>query len=392
MASKRGFDYQQSFSLVNVKLKWVKDSALDAAVARERDLKAVCNLVSVIASAPNRRLPIYRLIQHRGQLDLSHDLKLSTFIRKYPTIFSESHVVDSGGTRVPCFELTPEALNLFQDGLNVLQQNVKELLDRLCKLLMLTKERTLPFQTLDQLRWDLGLPYDYYNSLIPCHSDMFSLVRLPDDRVGLKLLKWDDKLAVPQLQKDAGDMKDNCLPFPVQFTRGYGLKRKCMEWLEEWQRLPYTSPYADASHLDLRTDVSEKRIVGVFHELLYLTIQKRTERKNVSNLRKPLSLPQKFTKVFERHPGIFYISNKCDTQTVVLREAYDRQHLLHKHPLIDIRERFVSMMTKGFLDRSKGLCKTASSRPMERSRICYGDSDGELFSEYESDEHTVDHF
>lgn len=392
MASKRGFDYQQSFSLVNVKLKWVKDRALDAAVARERDLKAVCNLVSVIASAPNRRLPIYRLIQHRGHLDLSHDLKLSTFIRKYPTIFSESHVVDSGGTRVPCFELTPEALNLFQDGLNVLQQNVKELLDRLCKLLMLTKERTLPFQTLDQLRWDLGLPYDYYNSLIPCHSDMFSLVRLPDDRVGLKLLKWDDELAVPQLQKDAGDMKDNCLPFPVQFTRGYGLKRKCMEWLEEWQRLPYTSPYADASHLDLRTDVSEKRIVGVFHELLYLTIQKRTERKNVSNLRKPLSLPQKFTKVFERHPGIFYISNKCDTQTVVLREAYDRQHLLHKHPLIDIRERFVSMMTKGFLDRSKGLCKTASSRPMERSRICYGDSDGELFSEYESDEHTVDHF
>lgn len=396
-ASKRaGFNYQQKFSLVNVKLKWVKDNALDAAVAHEKDLKAVCNLVSIVASAPNCCLPIYRLIQHRGQLGLSEHLKLSTFIRKYPTIFYESRVVDSGGTNVPCFELTPEALNLFHDGLSVVKQNVKELVDRLCRLLMLTRERTLPFQTLDQLRYDLGLPYDYYDSLIPYHPDLFSLVRLPDDRVGLKLVRWDDELAVSQLQKDAAVLLqqkgDYCLPFPVQFTRGYGLKRKCMEWLEEWQKLPYTSPYVDASHLDPRTDVSEKRIVGVFHELLYLTLQKRTERKNVSNLRKPLSLPQKFTKVFERHPGIFYISNKCDTQTVVLREAYDRQQLLHKHPLIEIRERFVFMMRKGFLDRSRGLGKgKTTNASSEASRICYGDSDGELFSEYESDEPIVYH-
>ncbi|KAG5542082.1 hypothetical protein RHGRI_021812 [Rhododendron griersonianum] len=112
-----------------------------------------------------------------------------------------------------------------------------------------------------------------------------------------------------------------------------------MQWLEEWQRLPYTSPYLDASHLDPRTDRSEKRIVGVFHEFLHLTIQKKTGQKNVSNLRKPLDLPQKFTKVFERHPGIFYVSKKSDTQTVVFREAYDRQQLIQKHPLVDIRAR-----------------------------------------------------
>ncbi|GLU15111.1 hypothetical protein SLE2022_316350 [Rubroshorea leprosula] len=405
--SKRGYEYQQKCSLVNVKLKWVKDKALDAAVAGEKDLRAACNLVSIIAAAPNFCLPIYSLLQHRGQLGLPQNFKLSTFIRKYPTIFHESHVVDSGGTCVPCFELTPEALNLYHEQLIVLEQNLKELLDRLCKLLMLTKEMTLPLQTVDQLRWDMGLPYDYYDSLISHHLDLFSLVRLPDDRVGLKLRAWDDKLAISQLQKNAllqqkEDMKNNCLAFPIQFTRGFGLKRKCMEWLEEWQRLPYTSPYADASHLDPRTDVSEKRIVGLFHELLHLTIQKKTERKNLSNLRKPLSLPQKFTKVFERHPGIFYISRKCDTQTVVLREAYDRQQLLHKHPLTDVRENFACMMRKGFLDRSRGLSKiTASANP--REVVAYGNklgdsdlhkeagSDCDLFSEYESDEHFFDH-
>ncbi|KAL0330082.1 UNVERIFIED_CONTAM: protein WHAT'S THIS FACTOR 9, mitochondrial [Sesamum radiatum] len=130
-----------------------------------------------------------------------------------------------------------------------------------------------------------------------------------------------------------------------------------MEWLNEWQKLPYTSPYVDASHLDPRTDVSEKRIVGVFHELLHLTILQRMERKNVSNMRGPLAMPQRFTKAFERHPGIFYISKKGDTQTVVLKEAYDRGELIERHPLADIREKYATMMKKGFLDRSRGLYK-----------------------------------
>ncbi|KAF5751027.1 hypothetical protein HS088_TW02G00037 [Tripterygium wilfordii] len=368
---RRAFNYQQKFSLVNVKLKWVKDGPLDAVMAREMDLKATCILVSLISSSQGGCLPLYRLFPHRGQLGLPHDLKLSTFIRRYPTIFHESYVFDTGGTRVPCFQLTPEASRLHEEELNVAKANQRDLISRFCKLLMLTRDRTLPLQTIDQLKWDLGLPYDYYDSLITCHPDLFSSVSLPDDRIGLKLRLWNDQLAVSQLQMNAAvqqkeeDIKNGCLAFPVKFTRGFGLKRKCMLWLEEWQRLPYTSPYSDASHLDSRTDVSEKRIVGVFHELLCLTIQKKTERKNMSNLRGPLSLPQKFTKVFERHPGIFYISKKCDTQTIVLREAYNHQELLQKHPLVDIRERFASMMRRGFLDRSRGLYKKITDTVVE---------------------------
>ncbi|KAK7848342.1 protein root primordium defective 1 [Quercus suber] len=117
------------------------------------------------------------------------------------------------------------------------------------------------FHSRQKLKWDLGLPYDYHASLIPYHPELFSLVNLPDDRVGLKLLSWDDELAVSELEKNATlqqneeDMKNGCLAFPIGFTRGFGLKRKCMEWLKEWQRLPYTSPYTDASHLDPRTDM-----------------------------------------------------------------------------------------------------------------------------------------
>lgn len=407
---QRGFNYQQKCSLVNVKLKWVKDRALDAVVSGERDLRAAWILVSIISSTSKHCVPIYHLSRHRGQLGLPNDLKLSTFIRRYPTVFHESHVFDSGGTRVPCFSLTPEALEFRREELDLAEQNQMDLVNRLRKLLMLTRDWTLPLQTIDQLKWDMGLPHDYQHSLIPQQPELFSLVHLPDKRVGLKLLSWDNDLAVSHLQKSAAlqqdeeDVKNSCLAFPIRFTRGFGLKRKCMEWLRDWQRLPYTSPYFDASHLDSRTDVSEKRIVGVFHELLHLTIHKRTERKNVSNLRKPLALPQKFTKVFERHPGIFYISKKNDTQTVVLRESYDHQQLLQRHPLVEVRERFASILRTGLLDRSRGLYKKSAGPGLEQDSSndlrsdettanqysSEDESDSYSFSEYDSDDHMHD--
>ncbi|WOG84310.1 hypothetical protein DCAR_0103493 [Daucus carota subsp. sativus] len=400
---KIGYRYQQRCSLVNIKFKWVKDSVLDAVVAGGRELKAACILVSIICSDHRCCLPVYHLSSRRGQLGLPHDLKISTFTRRYPTMFEEFYENDSGGTRVPWFRVTPEALNLHKEELLVFQQYQNDLLNRLRKLLMLTKNRTLPLQTIDQLKWDLGLPYNYLNSLIRHHPEHFSLVSLPDGRAGLRLLSWDDNLAISHLEKSSDfqtqeGVRNENLAFPVAFTRGFGLKRKCMKWLEEWQRLPYTSPYCDSSHLDPRTDVSEKRNVGVFHELLHLTLQKKTERRNVSNLRKALFLPQKFTKVFERHPGIFYISKKSDTQTVVLREAYERQKLIQKHPLVDIREKYVSLMKEGVLKRSTGMYKKKRDEYLDQMRnVCgddfvdnrytsEGESDHNPLSEYDSDE------
>ncbi|CAH9070554.1 unnamed protein product [Cuscuta epithymum] len=385
--------HHQKRTLVNVKLKWVKDSVLDTTVAGRRELKAASILLSVIASEPQLWLPIYHLPR---QLGLPLDLKLSTFLRRYPNIFEEFYRRDSGGTPVPCYRLTSDALEVHQKEIEIRRLCHMDIVNRLRKLLMITKDRTLPLQTLDQLKWDMGLPNDYRKLFTNNASELFSFVRLCDDRVGLKLLLWDDSLAVSHLEMKSL-MKDGTLGFPIGFTRGFGLRRKFMEWLEEWQKLPYTSPFADASHLDPRTDVSEKRIVGVFHELLHLTLQKMTERKNVSNLRKPLGLPQKFTKVFERHPGIFYISKKGDTQTVVLREAYDRSQLIEKHPLVDLREKLAGMMGKGFLDRSRGLYRkeincvleeesSYSRLAAERNRYeSDEDSDCKFLSEYESD-------
>ncbi|KAL4563360.1 hypothetical protein LXL04_027401 [Taraxacum kok-saghyz] len=399
-----GFRYSQRYSLVNVKLTWVKDNVLDSVVTGERELRAAWVIVSTIAADPGCCLPIYRLSgRRRGQLGLPEYLKVSTFMRKYPNIFSEFHLPDTGGTLVPWFRLSPHAIELHQESMAVFNQNQRDFLDRITKLLLLTKNTILPLQTIDQLKWDLGLPHDYLDSIVTKHQNIFSLINLPDSRLALKLISKPDTLPLSQLQKNAifqkreDDVRNNKLSFKIGFPRGFGLNKKSIKWLDEWQMLPYTSPYSDSSDLDPRTDVSEKRIVGVFHELLNLTIEKKTDRKNVSNLRKPLNLPQKFTKVFERHPGIFYISKKNNTQTVVLREAYDGHRIVEKHPVSEIRNRFGCLMKEGFLDKSRGLYKKKEIGVKLREEdkldgVCENgfklgeESEGHMFSEYESDE------
>ncbi|WVZ18928.1 hypothetical protein V8G54_006250 [Vigna mungo] len=58
----------------------------------------------------------------------------------------------------------------------------------------------------------------------------------------------------------------SALAFPVKFPRGYDAQKKVRTWMEEFQKLPYVSPYVDFSKIDPNSDLMEKHIVGVLHE------------------------------------------------------------------------------------------------------------------------------
>lgn len=144
------------------------------------------------------------------------------------------------------------------------------------------------------------------------------------------------------------------MAFPMNFPRGYGAQKKVRAWMEEFQKLPYISPYEDARQIDPNSDLMEKRAVGVLHEVLSLTIHK-TKRNYLRSLREELNLPQKFTRLFTRYPGIFYLSLKCKTTTVAIKEGYQRGSVVDPHPLVRIRKKFYHVMKTGLLYRCKGV-------------------------------------
>ncbi|KAK6157007.1 hypothetical protein DH2020_011255 [Rehmannia glutinosa] len=164
---------------------------------------------------------------------------------------------------------------------------------------------------------------------------------------GLELVSWRDDLAVSEMEKkgiEEGEtgMRIKC---SMNLPRGFDLQKRVLDWVDEWQNLPYISPYENAFHLAPNSDQAEKWTVGLIHELLSLLVSKKTERENLFCLAEFLGFGRiRFKKALVHFPGIFYVSNKIRTQTVVLREAYRKTMLIEKHPLMVMRNRYISLM------------------------------------------------
>ncbi|WOK92441.1 hypothetical protein Cni_G01132 [Canna indica] len=356
--------------LVKVRLKWVKNRGLDHIIDRDTDIKAACLLKDAIAAAPSGFVPARSLTPLQKTLGLT--VPVLRFLRRYPTLFCE--LPHPRFPSLPTFSLAPAALLLHRRERAAFEAALSDdAAHRVARLLMMARSRALSLATLFPLRYDLGLPTDFPSALPAARPDLFRLSRRPTDGAPLlSLTSWPDHLAVSALQlrhqntlaqPSYQDLKKPFsssaapLAFPMSFPRGYGSMKKVKAWMEDFHRLPYVSPYEDASGLDPESELMEKHVVGVLHELLSLTIHKKTKRNYMRSLREELGLPHKFTRVFTRYPGIFYLSLKCKTTTVVLREGYQRGKLVDQHPLALVREKFYYVMRTGVLYRGKGTTK-----------------------------------
>lgn len=232
----------------------------------------------------------------------------------------------------------------------------------------------VPVQSLHSLKWDLGLPNDFDRNLVKKYPEKFRVVKERNGLDCLKLVQWQEEFSVSKLQeineKSVPLSTDNAnsnglvgygrfkkgkaaLEFPMSFPRGYGAQKKVKAWMDEFQKLPYISPYEDSRGIDPNSELMEKRVVGVLHEFLSLTIYMKTKRNYLRSLREDLNLPHKFTRIFTRYPGIFYLSLKCKTTTVALREGYRRGRLVDPHPLSRHRDKFHYVMRTGLIYRNK---------------------------------------
>ncbi|KAJ7946578.1 protein ROOT PRIMORDIUM DEFECTIVE 1 [Quillaja saponaria] len=342
-------------TFVNAKVKWVRDPHLDIAVQKEKDLKQTISLKNQIISSPSKSLSLSAASLLKPLLDLH--TTTTKFIQNYPSVVSQFQ--PSPGLP-PRIKLTPQAWALHKEELAIHSSPTHrdDTVKRLAKLLMLTGSSRLPFYVIEKLKWDLGLPHNYVTTLLADYPEYFEVCGVEDSLTGtevlaLKLVLWRQDLVVSELEKRAmnwdtnGSRKRHEIAFKMCLPKGFDLEKKIETWVEEWQKLPYISPYENAFHLAPNSDQAEKWTVAVLHELLWLFVSKKTERENLFCLAEYLGFGSlRFKKALVHHPGIFYVSNKIRTTTVVLREAYRRDLLVEKHPLMGLRYRYIHLMNK----------------------------------------------
>lgn len=373
-----------SRTLVKVRLKWAKNKSLDNIIDTHTDLKAAYLLKQSIVRSSAGYITSKSISDWQKHLGLT--IPALRFIRRYPTLFQE--FIHPKYPSLPCFRLTEIGLNLHDQELKILEAHEADLVERLCKVLMMTRNKMVPFQSLYPLKWDLGLPDDFDRGLICKYSDYFRVVKDVNGVSCLKLLKWNDEFAVSVLQKRNENVEcggenafrkfrrgQSSMAFSLRFPKGYGGQKKVKAWMEEFQKLPYISPYEDSSGIDMNSDLMEKRIVGLLHEVLSLTEHKMTKRNYLGGLRGELNLPERFTRIYTRYPGIFYLSMKCKTTTVALREGYRRGKLAEPSPLAKLRGKFYHVMRTGLMYQNKGVHMLPQLASLSSSG--YGEDDSE---------------
>ncbi|XP_052146590.1 protein WHAT'S THIS FACTOR 9, mitochondrial-like [Oryza glaberrima] len=371
--------------LLEARVPWVRDRALDHVVERERHLVPFLLAKDALLSAapPPHAVPLHSLPS-----TIPFPFRPLRFLRLYPSAFALSpHPV--------AVSPTPRLAGIHSAEAQVLDSTRADAADRLLRLLMLAPARALPLHLVARLRLDLGLAPDFPRSLLPNYPDYFALSR---DGALLELVCYRKDLAVSAMQSYAqrtgGYKVGDAVPFPLSFPRGFELDKKVRKWLDDWQRLPYISPYEDGSHLTPRSDITEKRTAAVLHEVLSLTVGKKMEKEVLVKLGEALRLPPGFRKVLARHPGIFYLSHKLRTQTVVLRESFRRHMLVDKHPMMGIRYQYLHLMHMG--QEEAGKCKGKGRKTVRGEQMigeefgAEGENDDEEDEEYDDEEEEED--
>ncbi|KFK31448.1 hypothetical protein AALP_AA6G113100 [Arabis alpina] len=363
--------------------KFVRDRGLDHAVEREKNLRPLLNIKNLIRSEPSKSIPISVITTQKDSLRVP--LRPIEFIRSYTSVFQE--YLPGGIGIQPHITLTPEILNLDDEEQLVYgSESYKQgLANRLLKLLMINRIHKIPLEVLDLLKWDLGLPQDYVESMVPEFPDYFRVIESKSRGCSgvLELVCWSNEHSVSVLEKKAkavvkvGYTKGSAIAFPMKFSNGFVVDKKMKKWFDDWQKLPYISPYENALHLSATSDESDKWAAAVLHEILNLFVSKKVEKDAILHLGEVMGLRSRFKRVLHNHPGIFYLSSKLRTHTVVLRDGYKRGMLVESNELVTSRNRYMKLMSKVKKENNAVSSRKREDKGKVEGEVCDTDVKGE---------------
>ncbi|MBA0612685.1 hypothetical protein Godav_013262 [Gossypium davidsonii] len=324
----------RNFSLWSTK----KDPDLEAALSRNRRWIVNNQIKNIILRCPNQVVPLEYLQKKFRTLDLQG--KALNWLKKYPCCFEIYLENDEYHCR-----LTKRMIHLVEEEELVKDMQEPVFVKKLAKLLMMSVNQRLNVTKLNELKHSFGFPDDYIIRILPKHPEMFRLVNngWRKSSMEIELLAWNPDLAVSAVEASAQKQGiEPCFSCSLPST-----------WIKSWQKfvefnaIPYISPFLNPRGLEEGSKEMEKRIVGLVHELLSLTLWKKLSIVKLSHFKREFALPEKLNVLLLKHPGIFYVSNKYQIYTVLLREAYNGSELVDKNPLVIVKNKFGDLMQEG---------------------------------------------
>lgn len=159
----------------------------------------------------------------------------------------------------------------------------------------------------------------------------------------LELVNWDPTLAVSELEREFivnEDKVKKAFKFPVKYGKDLGLDESDTRKLNLLNTLPLVSPYSDGWKFDMWSLEAEKYRVGVVHEFLSLTLEKRASIHNIVEFKEEFSLTRRTYEMLKKQPRTFHLAGTEMNWAVFLKDAYGENGILiPKDPQVVFNEK-----------------------------------------------------
>ncbi|RZC49118.1 hypothetical protein C5167_017542 [Papaver somniferum] len=232
--------------------------------------------------------------------------------------------------------------DLIDEEKRIMDLMEKDRVIKVIKLLMISADKRIPLSKIYHCRLLFGIPEDFRDR-VDKYSDYFRIVVEEDGKRILELVKWDSSLAVSELEREYTldeDKVKKTFKFPVKNVKNLDLDEGD-EWkLNMLNTLPLVSPYSDGKELKLWSLEAEKYRVGVIHEFLNLTLEKKASIHHIVEFKEELSLTKHTYEMLKKQPKAFYLAGTEMNWVIFLKDGYgDDGVLINKDPQVVFNEK-----------------------------------------------------
>ncbi|XP_077213425.1 ubiquitin carboxyl-terminal hydrolase family protein [Tasmannia lanceolata] len=240
------------------------------------------------------------------------------------------------------FGFTDLMENLLQEEEKIMDEMEKSRVLIVRKLLMMSANKRIPLSKIYHCRLLFGIPEDFRDR-ISKYPDYFRVVFEENGTRVLELVEWDPALAVSTLERDFvldEDRVKKAFKFPVSRGKSLDLDEDDARKLNLLNTLPLVSPYSDCSDLKIWSLEAEKYRVGLVHEFLNLTLEKRASIHHIVEFKEEFNLTKHTYHMLLKQPNTFYLAGTEMNWTVFLRDAYGEDGvLIDKDPQVVFNEK-----------------------------------------------------
>lgn len=168
-------------------------------------------------------------------------------------------------------------------------------------------------------------------------------------------MDWDPSLAVSALERQFIEDEERIrklFKFPIPRRRYLDLDPDDAKQMDFVTTFPLVSPYSDGWKHDLWTVEAEKYRVGIVHEFLSLTLEKRAMIHHVVEFKEEFSLTKHTYQMLVKQPRAFYLAGTEMNWAAFLKDEYREDGtLIEKDAQVMFEEklrRYAGMTQKDF--------------------------------------------